>query len=54
MVHCFWTFESMDEAHDVPGRGASATSDATVAASLKRPRLSYNVAVYHRAFGGAA
>ena len=53
VVHCFWTFESMDDctdflaaAFDEPGRA--------VAARLKRPRLSYNVAVYHRTFGEAA
>lgn len=50
VVHCFWTFDSMDDcrdflaaAFDEPGR--------VVAAGLKRPRLSYNVAVYHRTFG---
>ena len=50
VVHCFWTFDSqeetttfLDEAFGEIGR--------EVAASLKRPRLSYNVAVYHRAFG---
>jgi SAM-dependent methyltransferase len=47
VVHCFWTFGSMEDAAaflaesfgDV-GRG--------VAGEMKRPRLSYNVAVYHR------
>lgn len=50
VVHCFWTFESMedcgaflDAAFDAPGR--------TMASELKRPRLSYNVAIYHRSFG---
>lgn len=50
VVHCFWTFDSMDDcrdflaaAFDEPGRA--------VATGLKRPRLSYNVAVYHRTFG---
>ncbi|MBI3749727.1 MAG: hypothetical protein HY262_12915 [Chloroflexi bacterium] len=53
VVHCFWTFESIDE-------GAAFLADAfaeagrTVASALKRPRLSYNVAVYHRTFGDAA
>ena len=53
VVHCFWTFESMDDCSDFL---AAAFDDAgrTVAASLKRPRLSYNVAIYHRTFGEAA
>jgi SAM-dependent methyltransferase len=52
VVHCFWTFDSMDDCRDFlvaafgePGRA--------VAEGLKRPRLSYNVAVYHRTFGEA-
>ncbi len=50
VVHCFWTFDSqeetetfLDDAFGDVGRG--------VAAGLKRPRLSYNVAVYHRGAG---
>jgi SAM-dependent methyltransferase len=50
IVHCFWTFESVESgaafleaAFGAIGRG--------VAAGMKRPRLSYNVAVYHRTFG---
>jgi hypothetical protein len=49
VVHCFWTFESIDD-------GASFLESAfgaigrEVAAGMKRPRLSYNVAVYHRSF----
>jgi hypothetical protein len=47
VVHCFWEFETVDGATDFL---AAAFGDAgsTVAASLRRPRLSYNVAVYHR------
>ena len=54
VVHCFWTFESH-------GRGARRSWTRRFGdvggewpTSLKRPRLSYNVAVYHRTFGGAA
>jgi hypothetical protein len=51
VVHCFWTFESMEVAAtflvDVFG-----AAGATVLATLKRPRLSYNLAVYHRTKGG--
>lgn len=52
VVHCFWTFDSLE--------GAGAFLDAAfgdvgrgVAAEMKRPRLSYNVAVYHRTLGAA-
>lgn len=49
VVHCFWTFETMAECEEFL---ASAFADAgrTMAAGLKRPRLSYNVAIYHRGF----
>lgn len=47
VVHCFWEFDSPGLATEFL---ASAFGDvgSSVAASLKRPRLSYNVAVYHR------
>lgn len=47
VLHCFWTFESIDE-------GQAFLADAfgevgrEVGATMKRPRLSYNVVVYHR------
>ena len=47
VVHCFWDFDSQDEATSFL-RDAFGEAGATVAATLKRPRLSYNVAVYHR------
>lgn len=53
VVHCFWTFPTLDEASSFLGAGFGDVG-RTVATSMKRPRLSYNVAVYHRAFGGAA
>ncbi len=49
VIHCFWTFDSVDE-------GQAFLSDAfgeigrSVGATMTRPRLSYNVAVYHRTF----
>jgi hypothetical protein len=47
VVHCFWEFATQDGAAaflaDAFGERGSA-----VAATLKRPRLSYNVAIYHR------
>ena len=53
VVHCFWTFGSIDEA-------ATFLTDSfgdvgrDVAAGMKRPRLTYNVAIYHRTLGVAA
>jgi hypothetical protein len=53
VVHCFWTFATIDdarsflgEAFDMPGRALGER--------LRRPRVSWNVAVYHRGRGGAA
>jgi SAM-dependent methyltransferase len=50
VVHCFWTFDSVDA-----GRAfltaAFAEAGRAVASALKRPRLSYNIAIYHRTLG---
>jgi hypothetical protein len=47
VIHCWWDFDSLEaataflgEAFDGPG--------AELGATLKRPRLSYKVAIYHR------
>jgi hypothetical protein len=53
VVHCFWTFESL-EAGGAFLVAAFADAGRAVAARLKRPRLSYNVAIYHRTFGDVA
>jgi hypothetical protein len=53
VIHCFWTFESMDDCAEFLAAGFGDAGRA-VAAGLKRPRLSYNVAVYHRTFGEVA
>jgi len=52
VIHCWWTFETVEvaqsfltDAFGEPGRA--------VAADLRRPRLSYNVAIYHRTKAGA-
>ena len=47
VIHCFWTFASLDEARTFL---AAAFGDAgtKLGDGLTRPRLSYNVAVYHR------
>jgi hypothetical protein len=52
VIHCFWTFASLDEAEAFLGEGFAEVGQE-VAAEMKRPRLSYNVAVYHRTFGVA-
>ncbi len=52
VVHCWWTFETLDETR---GFLDAAFGDAAepVSERLTRPRISYNVAVYHRTFGEA-
>lgn len=47
VVHCFWEFDSQAGATDFLTAAFGETGSG-VAATLKRPRLSYNVAVYHR------
>jgi hypothetical protein len=47
VIHCFWTFGSVEEARDFLG-AAFGAAGAKVGGMLTRPRLSYNVAVYHR------
>lgn len=47
VVHCFWEFASPELTSDFL-RAAFGPAGETLAASLRRPRLSYNVAIYHR------
>lgn len=47
VVHCFWEFDS-PETTSAFLTAAFGDAGAQVAATLKRPRLSWNVAVYHR------
>jgi hypothetical protein len=51
VLHCWWTFESLDDARAFLGE-AFGEAGSSLAAELKRPRLSYNVAIYHRSRGG--
>lgn len=51
VLHCFWTFVSVEEARSFLAEAFGETGSA-LAATLRRPRLSYNVAVYHRTRGG--
>ena len=53
VVHCFWTFDSMDDLRGFLGE-AFGEAGRTMADTLHRPRLSYNVAVYHRTLGVTA
>ena len=53
VVHCFWTFDSMDDLRGFLGE-AFGEAGRTMADTLNRPRLSYNVAVYHRTPGATA
>jgi hypothetical protein len=53
VVHCFWTFSGMAQLEAFL-REAFGDAGASVALTLRRPRLSYNVAVYHRTRGDEA
>jgi hypothetical protein len=50
VLHCWWTFPSVEEAAAFLSE-AFGPDGADVASGLKRPRLSYNVAIYHRTRG---
>jgi hypothetical protein len=50
VIHCFWTFDSVESARSFLA-GAFGAPGTEFAATLTRPRLSYNVAVYHRTRG---
>lgn len=51
VLHCFWTFGSVEEAQAFLGEAFGERGTAAGAA-LRRPRLAWNVAVYHRWRGG--
>ena len=50
VLHCFWTFDSIETCRGFLAEAFGPSGDE-LAAGLKRPRLSWNVAVYHRGFG---
>jgi hypothetical protein len=50
VVHCWWTFATMDEAQTFLD-AAFGEAGRRLARRLTRPRLSYNVAIYHRTLG---
>ena len=53
VLHCWWTFDSLEDARDFLVAGFRDRG-AALGATLKRPRLTYKVAVYHRGRGDAA
>jgi hypothetical protein len=53
VVHCWWTFDTVEAAQAFVGE-AFGEAGRAFGAALKRPRLSYNVAIYHRTLGGGA
>jgi hypothetical protein len=53
VIHCWWTFESIEQAHDLLG-AAFGEIGIKVADLMKKPRLEYQVAVYHRSVAGVA
>ncbi len=53
VVHCFWTFASIEDGQAFLEEGFGERG-RTVGAAMKRPRVSWNVAVYHRWRGGVA
>lgn len=52
VVHCWWTFESLEAAREFLA-DAFGPGGQDLAGRLTRPRLSYNLAIYHRTFGEA-
>jgi len=50
VIHCWWTFESIEVAAEFLGSAFGAPG-ATLGERLRRPRLSYNIAIYHRTVG---
>lgn len=51
VLHCFWTFETIEAARAFLAESFGADGEA-LGTGLKRPRLTWNVAVYHRTKGG--
>ena len=47
VVHCWWTFESVEQARELLG-AIFGTAGEEFAASMKRLRLEYSVAIYSR------
>lgn len=52
VIHSWWTFDSLEDAREFLVDAFGAAGER-LGAELTRPRLSYNVAVYHRSFDAA-
>lgn len=50
VIHCFWTFASLDKARTFL-RAAFGEAGGTLGDELTRPRISHNIALYHRSWG---
>ena len=48
VIHCWWTFESVEQAQELL-RAGFGEAGAALSTLMKRPRLEYQVAIYHRA-----
>lgn len=53
VLHCWWTFDSLEATRSFVG-DAFGADGLTAIAGITRPRLSWNVAVYHRSSGVVA
>jgi hypothetical protein len=53
VLHCWWSWDTLDEATALLGQAFGARGER-LAATMRRPRLAYKVAVYHRVLGRAA
>ena len=47
VIHCWWTFDSVEQARELLSE-ACGEAGIELADRMRRPRLEYNVAVYHR------
>lgn len=47
VIHCWWTFESIEQARELLG-AAFGELGVELADRMKRPRLEYQIAIYHR------
>ena len=47
VIHCWWTFESIEQARELLGT-IFGEAGLEVAGRMKRPRLEYSIAIYHR------
>jgi SAM-dependent methyltransferase len=51
VIHCWWTWADLEEARAFLEEAFRETS-AEVLSVMRRPRLSYNIAIYHRSKAG--